>query len=80
MLRRWTGLGAPAWTPSPTTIGLAFAVPFGVIGSLVLFYGGLGLIDGTQEYGLSYEVTGLSAVVICLSAVRSLRRRSRPPA
>ncbi|MEV6847463.1 permease prefix domain 1-containing protein [Actinoplanes sp. NPDC051411] len=75
MLRRRTGMGAADWTPSRTTIGLALAVPFGVLGLLVLFYGAIGIVDGTQEYGLSYGVTGLSAVVICLLAVQSLRRR-----
>jgi hypothetical protein len=80
MLRRRTALGTAAWTPDSTTVGLALAVPFGVIGLLVLLDGVLGLVDGTLEYGLSYGVTGLSAVVICLLAARSLRRQRGPSA
>jgi HAAS domain-containing protein len=79
-LRRTTDLGGPTWTPPATTIGLASAVPFGVVGLLLLFYGGIGLADGTQEYGLSYVITGASALTISLLAVRRLRRPPRAPA
>jgi hypothetical protein len=78
-LRRTTALGTPAWTPPRSTIGLALAVPFGVVGALVLFYGALGIVVGTQEYGLSYDIAGLSAALISALAVRSLRRQPRRP-
>ena len=75
VLRRTTGLGAPPWTPPRTVAGLAFAVPFGAVGLLLLVYGIIGLLAPAQNSALSYLTAGLSACAISLVAIRRLQRR-----
>jgi hypothetical protein len=75
VLRRTTRIGTPAWTPARTATGLAFAVPFGAVGLLLLFYGTLGMLAGPQDHALSHLVAALSAGTIGVIAARRLRRR-----
>jgi hypothetical protein len=76
--RRRTPLGANAWTPAGPALGLAFAVPFGFVALLLLFYGILGAFAFMQNWTLSYLVAGLLAGVIGVIGVAAARRARRP--
>ncbi|WP_327004637.1 permease prefix domain 1-containing protein [Dactylosporangium sp. NBC_01737] len=78
MARRWTALGTPAWTPAGPALRLAFAVPFGLVAALLLFYAALGAHAFMQSWTLSYATAGFLAGVISVVAARRSRRRAAP--
>jgi hypothetical protein len=73
VVRRTTVLGTPTWTPARTSLGLAFAVPFGLTGVVLMFYGVTGAFAMAQEWELSYLTAGLLAFVIGAVAAYRIR-------
>jgi hypothetical protein len=70
LIARRTLLGTPAWTPAGPALRLAFAVPFGVVALLLLFYGTFGAFAFVQNWILSYVAAGLLAAAISVTAAR----------
>jgi hypothetical protein len=76
VLRRTTRLGTPMWTPPRAYTALAFAVPFSVIGALLVFYGVNEIVD-THFVRLSYVVAGVLALAVTAAAFGSRGPASR---
>ena len=70
VLRRITVLGTKAWTPTPVTLGLGLAVPFGMAAPVLMIYGIAGLFWQAQDWTLSYLTAGLLAAGISIAAIR----------
>lgn len=69
LLRRITVLGTKAWTPTPITVRLGLAAPFGLAAPVLMFYGITGLYWQAQNWSLSYLVAGLLAAGISVAAI-----------
>ncbi|SCL25575.1 hypothetical protein GA0070616_3131 [Micromonospora nigra] len=76
LLRRFTVLGTTAWTPSPVTLGLGLAAPFGLAAPVLMIYGITGLYWQAQNWAPSYLIAGLLAAGISVAAVRRVRASS----
>lgn len=72
--RRFTRLGTPMWTPSRGYAAFAVAVPFSVVGALLVFYG---VVDGNVGR-LSYVVAGVLALVTAAGALWWRRGAASP--
>lgn len=76
LLRRTTVLGTKAWMPSPVTLGIGLAVPFGLAAPVLMVYGITGLYWQAQDWTLSYLIAGLLSAVISAAAIRRVRASS----
>jgi hypothetical protein len=80
VLRRTTALGAPSWTPSRTTVGLALAIPFGLGGLAMVIEGIHGISLDVQYYVLAHIVAGLLASAVGAVALWRTLRHNLPAA
>ena len=80
LLRRTTVLGTTAWIPTPLTLGLGLAVPFGLAAPVLVAYGIAGIFWQAQDWTLSYLMAGLLAAGISAAAIRRVRAHRPIPA